>query len=102
MIGLAVAVTVVCRRSSDASVRETGVVLLGWRGLSGDRRRGARCLKDGRRERISRGCRSSDIDVADDGWSGGIVPKVWIPGESCELQVPPARRRMLKGRLLSR
>lgn len=77
MIGLAVVVTVVCRRSMDASVRESGVVLVGRRGVSEDGRRGARLWSDGRRDRISRGCLSSDIDTADDddGWRGGIVPK---------------------------
>lgn len=79
-MGLAVAVTVVCRRSRDASVRENGVVLVGRRGVSGDRRRGARSCSDGRRERSSRGCRSIDIGAADDGCRGGIVIEVegWV------------------------
>lgn len=75
-MGLAVAVTVVCRRSRDTSVRDSEVVLVGRIGLSGDGRRGARLWNDGRRDRSSRGCRSSDIGTADDGWRGGIVPKV--------------------------
>lgn len=87
MIGLAVVVTVVCRRSREASVRESGVVLVGRRGVSGDGRRGARWWSDGKRERISRGCRSSDIGAADDGWRGGMVPKVKRRVDSrCELQ----------------
>lgn len=74
MIGLAVVVTVVCRRSRDASVWESGDVLVGRRGVSEDGKRGARLWSDGRRERSSRGCRSRDSDVGDDGWRGGIVP----------------------------
>lgn len=48
--------------------------------MFGDGKRGARLLSDGRRERSSRGCRSSGIVTADDGWRGGIVAKV----EGCE------------------
>ena len=73
-MGLAVVVTVVCRRSRDASVWESGVVLVGRRGVSGEGRRGARLWSDGRTERISRGFRSSGIGAADKGWRGGIVP----------------------------
>ena len=42
MTGLAVVVTVVCRRSRDARVLESGIVLVGWRGMSWDGSRGAR------------------------------------------------------------
>ena len=95
MMGLAVVVTVVCRRSRDTSVRESGVVLVGKRGVSEDGRRGASLLRDGRRERSSRGCRSSDIANADDGWRGGIVAKAeWM---SCKLQVPSVRCRLSMG-----
>ena len=73
-MGLAVVVTVVCRRSRDASVWESGVVLVGRRGVSGEGRRGARLWSEGRTERISRGFRSSGIGAADKGWRGGIVP----------------------------
>lgn len=99
-MGLAVAVTVVCRRSRDASVRENGVVLVGRRGVFGDRRRGARSWSDGRRERSSRGCRSIDIGAADDGWRGGIVIEVedgCILEVSCKLQVPSASSRRFDG-----
>lgn len=74
-MGLAVAVTVVCRRSNDASVRDTAVVLDGRRGVSGDGERGTRLWSDGISERSSRGCRSSDIGAEDDGWRGGIIPQ---------------------------
>ena len=69
MTGLAVAVTVVvvCRRSKDASVREIGVVRVGRGVASRGGRRGARSLSDGRRERDSSGCRSSDMRDVDDG-----------------------------------
>ena len=73
MMGLAVAVTVVCRRSKDASVRGIGVVLVGRGVASSDGRRGARLGSDGMRERSSRGCRSRDNGEVDDGWRGGIV-----------------------------
>ena len=42
MMGSAVAVTVVCRRRRDASVRDSGGALVGRRGVSGDDRRGLR------------------------------------------------------------
>ena len=74
MMGWAVAVTVVCRRTREASVRGIDDVLDGRRVVSRDGRRAARLGSDGRRERISRGCRSSDIGVRD-GWRGGIVPE---------------------------
>lgn len=65
-MGLAVVVTVVCRRSRDARVLESGVVLVGRRGVSGDGRRGARLWRNGRRERSSKGCRRIDIGAAND------------------------------------
>ncbi len=80
MMGLAVAVTVVCRRSKDASVWEIGVDLVGRREVSGDGRRGARFWSEGKRERSSCGCRSSEMGIADDGWRGGMVPRCG-PGE---------------------
>lgn len=76
MMGLAVAVTVVCRRSRDTSVWESGVVLVGRRGRSGDGKRGARLWSDGRRERSSKGCRSRDVGSAIDERRGGIVSEV--------------------------
>ena len=75
MMGWAVAVTVVCRRIRDASVRGIDDVLDGRRGVSGDGRRGARLGSEDRRERSSRGCRSSDNGVRDDGWRGGMMPE---------------------------
>lgn len=100
MMGFAVVVTVVCRWSKDASVWEIGVVLVGRRAASGEGRRGARLCSDGKRERSSRGCRSSASGADVDGRRGGMVCKVWMVDESCKLQVPSARSRRLIGRLL--
>ena len=105
MMGLAVVVTVVCRRSRDASVRESGVVLVGRIGVFVDGRRGASLFRDGRRERSSSGCRSNDIANADDGWRGGIVTKVeWFVNWRDELQAassfcaqPPGDGRLMSG-----
>ena len=75
MMGWAVAVTVVGRGISVASVRGLDEVRDGRSGFSGEGRRGARLGSEDRRERSSRGCRSSDNGVRDDGWRGGMMPE---------------------------